>query len=55
MALKLIPRKYLEKIASKLFKKDPIDSKEYLELKSFFKEDILKLETLVNRDLKSWL
>jgi hypothetical protein len=55
IALKLIPRKYLEKIASKVFKKDPIDSKVHLELKSFFKEDILKLQTLVNRDLKSWL
>lgn len=55
IALKLIPRRYLEKIASKLFKKDTIDSKVHLELKSFFKEDILKLETLVNRDLKSWL
>jgi len=55
IALKLIPREYLEKIASKLFKKDPIDSKVYLELKSFFKEDILKLQRLVNRDLKNWL
>ena len=55
ITLKLIPRKYLEKIASKLFKKDPIDSKLHLELKSFFKEDILKLQRLVNRDLKNWL
>ena len=55
ITLKLIPRKYLEKIASKLFKKDSIDSKAYLELKSFFKEDILKLQRLVNRDLKNWL
>jgi hypothetical protein len=55
ITLKLIPRKYLEKIATKLFKKDPINSKVALELKPFFKEDILKLETLVNRDLKSWL
>lgn len=55
MALKLIPRDYLEKIASIMFKKDPIDSKVHLELKSFFREDILKLQTLVNRDLKNWL
>lgn len=55
IALKFIPRRYLEKIASKLFKKDTIDSKVHQELKSFFKEDILKLETLVNRDLKNWL
>jgi hypothetical protein len=55
IALKLIPRKYLEKIASKLFKKEPIDLEIRKYLKSFFKEDILKLQLLINRDLKNWL
>ena len=32
------------------------DDLEYLnELKSFFREDVLKLQTLINRDLSSWL
>lgn len=55
IALKFIPRKYLEKAASKMFVKDTILSDDKKQLQSFFKKDILKLETLLNRDLKSWL
>jgi hypothetical protein len=55
IALKFTPRKYLEKAASKMFVKDTILSDDKKQLQSFFKKDILKLETLLNRDLKSWL
>lgn len=55
IALKFIPRKYLEKAASKMFVKDTIHSGDRKQLQSFFKKDILKLEILLNRDLKSWL
>jgi hypothetical protein len=55
IALKFIPRKYLEKAASKMFVKDTILSEDRKQLQSFFKKDILKLEILLNRDLKSWL
>lgn len=52
--IKIIPRKYLEKAALKMFLKDTIPSKDRKQLQSFFKKDILKLQLLVNRDLKSW-
>lgn len=55
IALKLIPRKYLEKIASKVFIKEPIDLEIKNYLKSFFEKDIMKLQLLINRDLKNWL
>ena len=53
--LKLIPRHYLELISSKLYKKEKIDMKTYVRLKSYFYDDIKKLEILTNRDLTSWL
>jgi hypothetical protein len=55
IALKIIPRKYLEKIAAKMFKKDAIDPVTLKHLKTFFKEDILKLQILTNQNLKNWL
>ena len=55
IALKLIPRKYLEKVASKIFEKEPIKLEDRKQLQSFFKEDIMKLQLLVRRDLKNWI
>jgi hypothetical protein len=55
ITLKLIPRKYLEKAASKMFEKDAIDTETLKHLKTFFEEDILKLQILTNRNLKNWL
>ena len=54
LALKTIPRKYLEKIALLLFKKEEIDKVVKIELKQFFKEDIEKLEKLTMKNLSSW-
>ena len=54
-ALKIIPRKYLEKAASKMFEKATIDTETLKHLKFFFKEDILNLQILTNRNLKRWL
>lgn len=54
MVLKLIPRSVSEKIASKLFKKDPISEKARRSLRSFFKNDILKLEKLTGKNLSHW-
>lgn len=53
-ALKLIPRKYLEKLSGKIFEKQYIEPEERKKLQSFFKKDILKLKLLVKRDLKNW-
>jgi hypothetical protein len=54
-SLKFIPRKYLENIASSIFKKDSLDVEIEEELKSFFSKDIKELEVLTKRDLSSWL
>jgi hypothetical protein len=55
IALKLIPRKYLEWIASKIFDKGDIDLKTLRDLKIFFRADIIKLQKLTNRNLAEWL
>lgn len=55
VVLKLLPRKYLEKIAENLFKKKSLNKNTYEELLSFYKLDILKLEKLTNRNLKNWI
>lgn len=52
--MSLVPRSFLEKIASKLLKKEeqPEDATKYLQ--DFFNSDIGKLETLIGRDLSHW-
>ncbi len=54
IVMSLVPRSLLERIASKMLKKDdiPFETKTYLS--KYFKTDIEKLESLVNRDLSSW-
>ena len=54
IVLKLIPRTISEKIASKLFKKDPISDKSKATLRKYFKDDIFQLEKLMNKDLSHW-
>ena len=51
---KIIPRKLLEKIASKSLKKVSISSEDITYLKPFFLKDICELEKLINRDLSNW-
>ena len=50
----IIPRKILEKVASKSLKKETMSNDEYQALKSFFYDDICNLEKLINADLSSW-
>jgi hypothetical protein len=52
--IKITPRNILEKIASKMFAKDTINSTTRKELQAFFKSDIEKLESLLNKNLKDW-
>jgi len=52
--MNLIPRKYLEKIASKMFDKNDIDPKTRTQLQAFYKKDIESLEKLINKDLSYW-
>ena len=50
----VIPRKILEKVASKSLSKISISEEDYNSLKSYFKDDICKLEKLIKKDLSSW-
>lgn len=55
LALKLVPRAILEKIASRSLKKDDMPPALRHELKAFYRNDILRLATLIERPLESWL
>ena len=50
----VIPRKLLEKFASKSLSKISILEEDYNSLKSYFYDDICKLEKLIHKDLSSW-
>jgi hypothetical protein len=52
--MSLIPRAFLEKIASKLLKKEDLDTKARQYLVDYFQTDIEKLETVIGRDLSDW-
>jgi len=54
LALKTIPRKYIEKVASKTLEKSIIPEKTKKSLELFFKDDIEKLESVINKDLTLW-
>jgi len=53
--IKVLPRKFLETLAEKMFEKNDIGDKESIYLKEYFKNDILKTAQLINRDLSHWL
>jgi len=50
----LIPRKVLERVASKSLSKTSISKEDYLKLKPYFYKDICKLEKLLNKNLSAW-
>jgi hypothetical protein len=50
----IIPRNLLEKIASKSLKRVVILEKYEKYLKPFFRDDVLQLEKLINKDLSKW-
>ena len=52
--IKLIPRNILEKVASKMFKKDDINPKTRNQLKAFFQKDISSLSEMLNKNLDHW-
>lgn len=54
IVMSLVPRKYLEKIASKMFDKSDIDPKIREQLQKFYKKDVEHLEQLINKDLSYW-
>ncbi|MGM0581025.1 MAG: sulfotransferase [Bacteroidota bacterium] len=54
-AIKILPRKYLENLASKMFEKKNMNTKDRIFLKEYFKKDILKTGELINKDLSHWL
>jgi len=54
IVMSLVPRALLEKVASKMLKKEDLPSETTQYLNGYFKKDIEKLESLINRDLSSW-
>ena len=51
---KLIPRRILEKLASKLLQKDILEKETAQELRSFFLKDIEQVEKIIGKDLSTW-
>ena len=51
---RFIPRDLLEKVASKSLERMSILEKDEIALKTYFFNDICKLEKLINKDLSSW-
>lgn len=51
---KVIPRKTLERVASRSLEKVVISKEDLVYLKPYFAEDINKLEKLLNKDLSDW-
>ena len=51
---KVIPRKTLERVASRSLEKVVISKEDLAYLKPYFAEDINKLEKLLNKDLSDW-
>jgi hypothetical protein len=54
-AINIIPRKYLERIAKKMFKKEELNQEIENKLINLFKEDIIKTQNLIDKDLSHWL
>lgn len=54
IVMNLVPRSSLEKLASKMLKKDNVSLEIKQYLLNYFKEDIEQLESLINRDLTAW-
>jgi len=54
MALKLIPRRYLEMVSAHLFSKDDMPEEVERYLYSYFEKDVSALECLLARDLSAW-
>ncbi len=54
LVMSLVPRSLLEKLASNMLNKDAIPHEASQYLYNYFKEDIIKLEQLINRDLSKW-
>ncbi len=46
---------FINKLKAKMYKKVPFDNEAKMYLKNYYREDILKLQGLINRDLSAWL
>ena len=51
---RIIPRKILERVASRSLEKVVISKEDLVYLKPYFTQDINKLEKLLNKDLSDW-
>ena len=54
LIMSIIPRSLLERVASKLFKKDDLPFEARMYLQKYFLNDIEKLEKLLGRNLDAW-
>lgn len=54
VALKLLPRSLLERVASRSLEKDDMQDGTRDALKTYFHQDILRLESLIGRNLEGW-
>lgn len=54
IVMSLVPRTLLETIASKILVKENLDSDIKNRLKQYFTEDIVQLETILQKDLNHW-
>ena len=52
--IRYFPRNLLEKISKSMFKKNELDSKSKSILKKQYLRDIIKIENLLDVDLKNW-
>lgn len=54
LALAILPRSLLEKVASRSLQKDDMDAQTRSELRQFYADDIAKLEMILGRNLDVW-
>lgn len=54
LLLAIFPRSLLEKMAGKVLRKDEMSAKERAYLREYFRDDVQKLERLINQDLSAW-
>jgi hypothetical protein len=55
LIMKIIPRSFLERVATEMFKKDVLDTAIKKKLVTFFEKDIKQTAKLINKDLTHWL
>ncbi len=54
LTMKIVPRKYLEKLSAGFFSKEQVDPKTIEHLRKHFSEDIAKTEKILGKSLTAW-